>query len=609
MYYDDSIYPDSFFIHENPVDYMDMIPKDFHVIETKDYIVHAQDFVEQAEMLFVKGVRIRWYLRFLRLALATLYSEAHQDNRKRFKAERAEYNRRTHGEKIKTNVQIFLEPKTFNVIYEKPETKPDIIRALEFKELVGEISREESRLLRGLRWGRRRLRKKKAYLQYNLDQIGKNLQTETPALINKFKNIQFEFALPPDIEYQMQDIIADLTHRLIEEKKLAKKVKTLYEFPNGWRWFYIGNIYDAQEARAMKHCGREAKLYSLREPVEYEGALHWRPHVTIGTSKSGVLRQVYGYQDQTVAKKYLRYVAAFLSSPDYVKSLGNQSHFGGLSLSDFSLDTLRFIFGNNPNLYGIVAEFILTGDVTTETVKERTPLSGMNGILIPTESGAVSYVSRKEELEHLYYQIVPKTVNVRRGRGGRRKKRKLSGNTTRKYVYLLLNLVLKGAPITVVEQRWGLRQGEKGLFTKVLASFMKSCNIKSLPDFTRTIAGLELNSIAVAVEIESEREVESDNRHRYLDYSITDYIPGSLQGRFEGRGSIQAVTSARDLLALKLEIERLSNKELKETYGILGRSVEELEFSVPVLATVLLALYNQVADQNQFAAAIEKLGF
>jgi len=320
------IYPDinTLKILSNPASldvYYSMIPKDLWLAD-----LPVKDIIKRHVKIFKKHERIVWLLRLLRLALAYHVST------ERFERELDLYNKKAgYGFEIDSYASFSFQHGIEN---------SKKIYNIDFKD----------------RWG--------SY--YNITEIGEMYnyyeQEEDPRLINKIKDLTFDYKEPEDIQDQLAYVIARYQRRLINDRDLDKRVvKNLHTFKNGWAWFYIGRNYCEQEAEAMDHCGEDDYLYSLRQPVMFASNKYWRPHVTIGADYRKTIRQIYGYNDQPVSPKYYKYVFAFLMSK-YTQSIDNAS-LGGFNLGRLTERQLEIIAEKKPQLLDIFSAYKITGKI------------------------------------------------------------------------------------------------------------------------------------------------------------------------------------------------------------------------------------------------------
>ncbi len=94
-------------------------------------------------------------------------------------------------------------------------------------------------------------------------------------------------------------------------------------FKDGWKWVTICS-YDAKEleGKAMRHCGRGFGdiMYSLREPIDINGEIHWKPHLTF-TSADGEMIEMRGRGNSIPSPRYHRKILELFFHPS-IKAIG-----------------------------------------------------------------------------------------------------------------------------------------------------------------------------------------------------------------------------------------------------------------------------------------------
>jgi len=111
---------------------------------------------------------------------------------------------------------------------------------------------------------------------------------------------------------------------------------------DGWKWVRVEEGYSHQEGLAMGHCGNYyAKkgdvLYSLREPVQQEDEMAWRPHLTFICSGSGHFGEMKGRGNGKPSAVYHDRIASLLSQSDFRGIEGG----GYLPANNFSITDLK----------------------------------------------------------------------------------------------------------------------------------------------------------------------------------------------------------------------------------------------------------------------------
>ncbi|MBN38964.1 MAG: hypothetical protein CMI29_10950 [Opitutae bacterium] len=111
---------------------------------------------------------------------------------------------------------------------------------------------------------------------------------------------------------------------------------------DGWKWVRVEDGYSQQEGLAMGHCGnyyskKGDALYSLREPVQQEEEVRWRPHLTFICSKSGHFGEMKGRANGKPSSVYHDRITSLLSQPDFRGIEGG----GYLPENNFSVTDLK----------------------------------------------------------------------------------------------------------------------------------------------------------------------------------------------------------------------------------------------------------------------------
>ena len=111
---------------------------------------------------------------------------------------------------------------------------------------------------------------------------------------------------------------------------------------DGWKWVRVEGGYSQQEGLAMGHCGNYyAKkgdvMYSLREPVQQEEEVSWRPHLTFICSRSGHFGEMKGRANGKPSAVYHNRITSLLSQPNFRGIEGG----GYLPENNFSITDLK----------------------------------------------------------------------------------------------------------------------------------------------------------------------------------------------------------------------------------------------------------------------------
>ena len=96
---------------------------------------------------------------------------------------------------------------------------------------------------------------------------------------------------------------------------------TLIKFPDGKVWINLNKAYCETEGKAMGHCGNKAaykegdSILSLREPIKHGNAVKWRPCLTFILHEDGNLGEMKGRGNQKPAPQYHNNIIELLKLP------------------------------------------------------------------------------------------------------------------------------------------------------------------------------------------------------------------------------------------------------------------------------------------------------
>lgn len=154
--------------------------------------------------------------------------------------------------------------------------------------------------------------------------------------IHEFNQLQFAWQSPREIvEFGIKVYFKWIEggKREIPDKKVRReqKAKDLIVFPDGWRWMLLDVGSCSLEAQSMSHCGNKQfeqpgdRLLSLREPLQRDETLLWRPHLTFVLHANGMLGEMKGYANSQPKVEYHPYILELLRNP-IVKGLEGSTH-------------------------------------------------------------------------------------------------------------------------------------------------------------------------------------------------------------------------------------------------------------------------------------------
>ncbi len=129
------------------------------------------------------------------------------------------------------------------------------------------------------------------------------------------------------------------------EGNLADSGKRILSFPNGWAWFDLQKPYCRDEGQALGHCGNspragknEFTILSLREPIDIDGSVVWKPHCTFVLDKrNGALDERKGRANTKPKPALHKYIVPLLELP-LIKKLISGYYF---TTQDFELSDLK----------------------------------------------------------------------------------------------------------------------------------------------------------------------------------------------------------------------------------------------------------------------------
>lgn len=124
-------------------------------------------------------------------------------------------------------------------------------------------------------------------------------------------------AIPKSTEQINEDFL-QIEKKILSgtEERFCSDGEKFIECGKGWVWFKVKEGFSRQESLAMRHCGNGdggfgEVLYSLREQVNRNDSVFWKPHLTF-IVKNGFLGESKGFANQKPAEKYHPYIAIFL---------------------------------------------------------------------------------------------------------------------------------------------------------------------------------------------------------------------------------------------------------------------------------------------------------
>ncbi len=128
------------------------------------------------------------------------------------------------------------------------------------------------------------------------------------------------------------------------EGNLRESGKRILEFPNGWVWFDLQKPFCRDEGQAMGHCGNSPRsgqnnltVLTLREPIDIDGDVLWRPHCTFILDKNtGALDERKGRANAKPKASLHKYIVPLLRLPIIKKLVSG--HW--MSSNDFNMSDL-----------------------------------------------------------------------------------------------------------------------------------------------------------------------------------------------------------------------------------------------------------------------------
>ena len=172
----------------------------------------------------------------------------------------------------------------------------------------------------------------------NIQMVFGSFKMQHYAFYNKKKN-----KLEPKSVQEVFDAFRKMESDLQNDNKRDRYCsdgKPVLTFDDGWTWFGISEGFSAQEAAAMRHCGngeggRGDYLLSLRQPIEKQGVIFWKPHLTF-ILNNGYLGEMKGFANQKPHSRYHGYIENLLTH----KIIKGISGGGYLPQNNFSFDDL-----------------------------------------------------------------------------------------------------------------------------------------------------------------------------------------------------------------------------------------------------------------------------
>ena len=148
----------------------------------------------------------------------------------------------------------------------------------------------------------------------NIQMVFGSFKMQHYAFYNKKKN-----KLEPKSVQEVFDAFRKMESDLQNDNKRDRYCsdgKPVLTFDDGWTWFGISEGFSAQEAAAMRHCGngeggRGDYLLSLRQPIEKQGVIFWKPHLTF-ILNNGYLGEMKGFANQKPHSRYHGYIEIYL---------------------------------------------------------------------------------------------------------------------------------------------------------------------------------------------------------------------------------------------------------------------------------------------------------
>ena len=275
------------FLQENPVNYEEFFPREwFEEASTRAVI---REKIKWAKHILKRSDRITWYLRLLRIAIASQYVDQTTYNSFIYK-----YNKKTKGAKIPVKDKIF-------------STGMNRVRVRHIFRSGAELSFQlETDLAH--------------YLALNIPDI------------NEY---EFGWQLPHEIFSAFKGIEETYLQKFSSyiPADRAEDYRVLIDFKDGYKWFNTEEQNASDQTYAMTgHCSTcfndDEIALVLREHVVIEGEDFWRPVLQFCVDPRGMLGEMKGRANNKPSNKYYKYIIPLLqhSIIKGIKGGGHKPH-------------------------------------------------------------------------------------------------------------------------------------------------------------------------------------------------------------------------------------------------------------------------------------------
>ena len=164
------------------------------------------------------------------------------------------------------------------------------------------------------------------------------------------------FPLTPDsVIEQLEELEEKYLADFMDQNRFCREGEKYLETHDGWVWFQIHPGRSEEEGRAMRHCGNVPSwtfgdyIYSLREPIEKNGEVFWKPHISI-TCNGLEFKEIKGFSNRKPPKDLHPHILDLLCQKKF-RGFGQTGYrpSNDFHVCDLSLAHIRELYTRNPS--------------------------------------------------------------------------------------------------------------------------------------------------------------------------------------------------------------------------------------------------------------------
>ena len=128
---------------------------------------------------------------------------------------------------------------------------------------------------------------------------------------------------PDSVIEQLEELEEKYLMDFMDQNRFCREGEKYLETHDGWVQFQIHPGRSEEEGRTMRHCGNVPSwtfgdyIYSLREPIEKNGEVFWKPHISI-TCNGLEFKEIKGFSNRKPPKDLHPHILDLLCQKNFV---------------------------------------------------------------------------------------------------------------------------------------------------------------------------------------------------------------------------------------------------------------------------------------------------